>query len=99
MLGKVYLYQKKNALAAEQFAQVNGTSSGDGEFTSQYGYELLDDFNDLWVVDNKFNTEAILEVAHTNVGAMQSFLVTQYIDGLLNCVLSLPVRQVGIRIQ
>lgn len=68
LLGKVYLYQKKNALAAEQFAQVNGTSSGDSEFTSQYGYELLDDFNDLWVVDNKFNTEAILEVAHTNVG-------------------------------
>jgi len=64
LLGKVYLYQNKNALAAEQLAQVNGTPGQ----TSQYGYKLLEDFNDLWVVDNKFNTEAILEVAHTNVG-------------------------------
>jgi hypothetical protein len=64
LLGKVYLYQNKNTLAAEQLAQVNGTPGQ----TSQYGYKLLDNFNDLWVVDNKFNTEAILEVAHTNVG-------------------------------
>ena len=64
LLGKVYLYQNKNTLAAAQLAQVNGTPGQ----TSQYGYKLLDDFNDLWVVDNKFNTEAILEVAHTNVG-------------------------------
>lgn len=64
LLGKVYLYENKNTLAAEQFAQVNGTPGQ----TSQYGYKLLDDFNNLWVVDNKFNTEAILEVAHTNVG-------------------------------
>ena len=64
LLGKVYLYDNKNTLAAEQLAEVNGTP---GE-TSQYGYKLLDDFNDLWVVDNKFNTESILEVAHTNVG-------------------------------
>lgn len=64
LLGKVYLYQNKNSLAAEQLAQVNGTPGQ----TSQYGYKLLTNFNDLWVVDNKFNTEAILEVAHTNVG-------------------------------
>lgn len=64
LLGKVYLYQNKNALAAAQLAQVNGTPGQ----TSQYGYKLLEDYNDLWVVDNKFNTEAILEVAHTNVG-------------------------------
>jgi starch-binding outer membrane protein, SusD/RagB family len=64
LLGKVYLYQNKNALAAAQLAQVNGTPGQ----TSQYGYKLLTNFNDLWVVDNKFNTEAILEVAHTNVG-------------------------------
>jgi hypothetical protein len=64
LLGKVYLYQNKNTLAAEQLAQVNGTPGQ----TSQYGYKLLEDFNDLWVVDNKFNTEAILEVVHTNVG-------------------------------
>lgn len=64
LLGKVYLYTNENTLAAEQLAQVNGTPGQ----TSQYGYKLLDDFNDLWVVDNKFNTEAILEVVHTNVG-------------------------------
>jgi hypothetical protein len=64
LLGKVYLYQNKNALAAAQLAQVNGTPGQ----TSQYGYKLLTNFNDLWVVDNKFNTEAILEVVHTNVG-------------------------------
>ncbi|MHB1146049.1 MAG: RagB/SusD family nutrient uptake outer membrane protein [Lutibacter sp.] len=64
LLGKVYLYNNENALAAAQLAQVNGTPGQ----TSQYGYKLLDDFNDLWVVDNKFNTEAILEVVHTNVG-------------------------------
>ncbi len=62
LLGKVYLYQKKNTLAAAQFAEVNGTLVG----TNQYGYKLLDNFADLWTVDNKFNTESILEVAHTN---------------------------------
>lgn len=64
LLGKVYLYQGKNSLAAAQLAEVNGTPGG----TSQYGYKLLSDFNDLWVVGNKFNSESILEVAHTNVG-------------------------------
>jgi hypothetical protein len=29
---------------------------------------LLDNFNDLWVVTNKFNTESILEVTHTSQG-------------------------------
>ncbi|HQV34687.1 MAG TPA: RagB/SusD family nutrient uptake outer membrane protein [Flavobacterium sp.] len=65
LLGKVYLYQGgKNALAAEQLQEVNGTPGG----TSQYGYKLLDNFNDLWVVTNKFNTESILEVTHTSQG-------------------------------
>ncbi len=63
LLGKVYLYEGKNTLAAAQFAQVNGTPGG----TSQYGYKLLNNYSDLWVVLNKFNTESILEVTHTNV--------------------------------
>ena len=63
VLGKVYLEQGKNALAAEQFSAVNGTPGS----TSQYGYKLLDNFNDLWQIDNKYNTESILEVAHTNL--------------------------------
>ncbi|MDH3321689.1 MAG: RagB/SusD family nutrient uptake outer membrane protein [Flavobacteriaceae bacterium] len=63
VLGKVYLDQGKNALAAEQFAAVNGTPGS----TSPYGYKLLDNFNDLWMIDNKHNTESILEVNHTNL--------------------------------
>lgn len=62
ILGKVYLAQHKNSLAAAQFAEVNGTPGS----TSQYGYKLLDNFNDLWMIDNKYNTESVLEVAHTN---------------------------------
>lgn len=62
LLGKVYLYEGKNALAAEQFAVVNGTPGG----TSVYGYRLLDNFADLWNPANRFNSEAILESVHVN---------------------------------
>lgn len=65
LLGKVYLYQNKGALAATQFADVNGTPGG----TSQFGYRLLSAYNDLWVVSNKFNTESILEVSHSSIGS------------------------------
>lgn len=63
VLGKVYLEQGKKAEAAAQFAAVNGTPGA----TSPYGYKLLANFNDLWQIDNKYNTESILEVAHTNI--------------------------------
>ena len=65
LLGKVYLYDNKNALAATELAAVNGTPGG----TSQYGFKLLTNYNDLWIVTNKFNTESILEVAHTNASS------------------------------
>jgi hypothetical protein len=65
LLGKVYLFEKKAALAAAQLADVNGTPGS----ASSYGYKLLSNFSDLWVVSNKFNTESILEVSHTNAGA------------------------------
>lgn len=65
ILGKVYLYQGKNSLAAQQFEQVNGTPGG----TSQYGYRLLDNFNDLWNFTNKFNSESVLEVSHSAQGS------------------------------
>ncbi|MEO2128979.1 MAG: RagB/SusD family nutrient uptake outer membrane protein [Christiangramia sp.] len=61
LLGKVYLYQGKNDQAANILKEVNGTPGG----TSQYGYKLLDDYADLWDPSNKFNSESILEVAHT----------------------------------
>lgn len=64
LLGKVYLYQNKKTEAAAQLAQVNGTPGG----TSQYGYKLLTNFRDLFVVSNKFNTESILEVSHSSAG-------------------------------
>lgn len=64
LLGKVYLYQKKNTEAAAQFADINGTPGQ----TSSYGYKLLNNFADLWIASNKFNTESILEEAHTNLG-------------------------------
>lgn len=64
ILGKVYLFQGKNAEAAAQLAEVNGTPGG----SNPNGYELLDNFANLWVIDNKFNSESILENAHTNLG-------------------------------
>jgi len=64
LLGKVYLYQKKNTEAAAQFAEINGTPGG----TSTYGYKLVSNFADLWIASNKFNTESILEETHTNLG-------------------------------
>ncbi|SHF87023.1 RagB/SusD family nutrient uptake outer membrane protein [Flavobacterium defluvii] len=64
ILGKVYLYDGKNAEAAAILAQVNGTPGQ----PNQYGNHLLADFDDLWVVANKFNAESLLEVSHTSAG-------------------------------
>ncbi|MDA9344210.1 RagB/SusD family nutrient uptake outer membrane protein [Algibacter sp.] len=62
LLGKVYLYQNKNAEAAAQFAEVNGTPGA----TSSFGYRLLDNYSDLWVVSNNYHSESIIEIAHTD---------------------------------
>ena len=62
LLGKVYLYQGKNSQAVAEFADVNGTPGT----TSPYGYKLLDNFSDLWIVDNNFHSESIIEIAHTD---------------------------------
>ncbi|MEP5545645.1 RagB/SusD family nutrient uptake outer membrane protein [Maribacter dokdonensis] len=62
LLGKVYLYQGKNVEAASQLAEVNGTPGS----TSAYGYKLLDNFSDLWIVGNNYNSESIIEIAHTD---------------------------------
>lgn len=62
VLGKVYLYQGKNTEAATQFAEINGTPGT----TSSYGYKLLDNFSDLWQISNIYNSESILEIAHTD---------------------------------
>ncbi|WP_025145284.1 RagB/SusD family nutrient uptake outer membrane protein [Pedobacter jeongneungensis] len=63
LLGKVYMWEKKYQLAADQFAIVNGPTPGQANPT--YGYKLLPNFADLWKVPNKFNSESILEIVHT----------------------------------
>jgi starch-binding outer membrane protein, SusD/RagB family len=62
LLGKVYLFEGKTAQAALELAAVNGIPGG----TSQYGYKLQPNFADLWVVNNKFNSESILEISHSS---------------------------------
>jgi hypothetical protein len=66
LLGKVYLYEQKWTQAAAEFAKVNGTP---GQPNTTYGYALLANFADLWKVGNKFNSESILEVAHSSQSA------------------------------
>jgi hypothetical protein len=63
LLGKVLLYEKKWGPAAVQLAEVNGTPGG----TSQYGYHLLTNFEDVFKPDNKFHSEAILEIVHSSI--------------------------------
>lgn len=67
LLGKVYLYEKKNMLAAQQLADVNGPTPGTTT-ASTYGYKLLVKFSDLWDPANKFNTESIWEETHSAAG-------------------------------
>ncbi len=61
LLGKVYLQLGEYALAAEQFSLVNGTPGG----TSDYGYRLLTNYDDLWKFDNKHNSESIFSINAT----------------------------------
>jgi len=66
LLGKVYLYEKKYADAAKEFAEVNGTP---GSQNATYGYKLQANFADLWKTSNKFNSESILEIGHSSKSA------------------------------
>lgn len=87
LLGKVYLFEKKNTQAATLLAEVNGATPGQ---TNQYGNKLLDNFASLWVIDNKFNSESILEVSYTEksnatwdnwgTGAAEGNIVNQMIS-------------------
>src|SRR5690606_5220204 len=78
LLGKVYLYQEKWPLAAQQFAEVNGTPGG----TSKYGYKLLGNFNDIFRPDNTFSSESILEITHTS-SAASGWGNTSLVEGLI----------------
>jgi hypothetical protein len=64
LLGKVYLYEEKFSEAAAELAKVNGTTPGQPSET--YGYDLLDNFGDLFKSDNEFNSESIFEISFTN---------------------------------
>lgn len=87
MLGKVLLYQNKKAEAAAQLAQVNGTPGS----TSQYGYRLVSDYNSLWVTDNKFTTEAVFEITHTNkANSDWSFWGQGQDEGNSICIMTAP---------
>ncbi len=61
LLGKVYLYEKKWALAASTLALVNGTPGS----TSTYGYKLQANYGDIFKPTNKFNSESIFELVHS----------------------------------
>ncbi len=65
LLGKVFLYEKKWNEAIQQFADVNGTPGA----ANKYGYRLLPIYSDIFKVDNKFHSESILEIMHTNLAA------------------------------
>jgi starch-binding outer membrane protein, SusD/RagB family len=66
LLGKVYLYQEKFTQAAEMLAKVNGTP---GQMNPTYGYQLLENFGDLFLTSNEFNKESIFEISFTNESA------------------------------
>lgn len=82
VLGKVLLTEGKYADAATQFAIVNGPTPG--QATPVYGYKLLPNYADLFLVANKFNSESILEMVHSknsngtwdNAGASEGNLVS-----------------------
>lgn len=63
VLGKVLLTEGKFAPAAIQLAIVNGPTPGQANPT--YGYKLIPNYADLFLIANKFNTESILEMVHS----------------------------------
>jgi len=66
LLGKVYLYEQKYTLAAQEFAIINGTPGGT---TPGYGYHLQASYPAIFSPDNKFNSESIFEINFTNTQA------------------------------
>lgn len=64
LLGKALIYQKKWQAAADQLAVVNGPDPG--VTASVYGYQLIPNFADLWKTPNRYNTESVIEFAHSS---------------------------------
>ncbi len=96
LLGKVYLYENKKAEAAAQFADVNGTPGG----TSQYGYKLLESYDDLWKAGvalggtadpYEFTSESIIEASHSDQGKSDwAFWGQGKDEGNSICVMTAP---------
>jgi len=63
LLGKMLLYEKKWQAAADMLKDVNGPNPGVAP--SVYGYSLMPNFADLWKSKNKFNSESVVEFAHS----------------------------------
>lgn len=78
LLGKVYLYEQKWEDAARHLAEVNGRPGGN----NAYGYQLLDDFGDIFRPDNPFHSESVLEVTHTS-SALSGWGNTSEVEGLI----------------
>jgi starch-binding outer membrane protein, SusD/RagB family len=67
LLGKVYLYEEKFGDAATALAKVNGTTPG--QPSEVYGYDLMDNYGDLFKTSKEFNSESIFEISFTNSSA------------------------------
>jgi len=65
LLGKVFLYEKKYAQAATEFAIINGPSPSSTSVTPTYGYQLQANFGEVFDPANKFNSESIFELNFT----------------------------------
>lgn len=92
LLGKVYLQLEEYTLAAEQFEEVNGTP---GE-TSQFGYKLLDNYDDLWDFNNKQNSECIFSVNHTDQADWANWGCIACAEGNFLCIMTAPRTYVRI---
>lgn len=62
LLGKVLLYSNENAKMAEAASLLK-------DVNTNYGYQLLQNFGDIFDPKNKFSAESILEIPHSNNAA------------------------------
>ncbi|WP_423818627.1 RagB/SusD family nutrient uptake outer membrane protein [Salinimicrobium sp. TIG7-5_MAKvit] len=85
LLGKVYLQQEKYQDAANILKEVNGQPGG----VSQYGYRLMENFGELFLDENQFNSESIFEVSHSSASNADWGNMTSTEGNLLN-VMSAP---------
>lgn len=86
LLGKVYLQLGEYNMAAQQLEAVNGTPGG----TSQYGYSLLSNFADLWVIANKQNSETVFSINATGKANWGNWGCIACAEGNWLCTMSGP---------